>query len=226
METKESYLPGDDMVNLLEPDNVEAVDELQYMGKLGKFVLMLLEKAKAENKPLYVEGFGEQTFTVSYNGDRVDFETRASIDSGDAPIEHAHYATLMENFKKPWVKEVMDSMQDEDWLERIPLSFTQFCREVGKETLDLIDLQEQYPNLTFSDMLRIIGEETGPLNQYFTYETAPGRECFAMNFADPAMEQKFLDDDPEFKQIFEPIVKEFIPKVHAKLDALNKEKAA
>ncbi len=224
MEKKEYYLPENKLIDLRNPDNVEVVDGLQYMGELGKVVLKLLEQAKAENAEIKVAGFNTQKFTISYNGEQIFFYLNISIDPGDGPINSSHYKLRLEEYKQPWIRNILDGMENQNWLVKQPLTFTQLCQEASGQTLDLIYLKKQYTNLKSSEMLKIIGEETGKLNDHFYYEAAPGRECFKVDFKDPNMRDKFLNNDPEFKATFEPIVNELIPKVHAKLDALNQSK--
>ncbi len=214
------------MIDLTRPENQEAVDELANMEELGEFVLKVLEIAKAEKKELMFDGFGTGNFRVKYNGEIVDIRLNMSVDPGDDPIDNWGYSMSIKDLRKPWVKKAIGNVADQKKMELRSITFKQFCLDAAGETLDLSDLEEQYPKLTYSDFLTAIGEEIGRLGTNFYYRPLPNREAFYMDFADKEMERKYIDNDPEFEATFGPVVKEMINAVHKKLKTLNEKKAA
>lgn len=226
MESKDKFIPNEkEMIDLTKLENQEAVDELSYLGFLGQFVLKLLEKAKAENKDLLIEGFGTGNFTIVYDGEPVYFMSKMSVDPGGDDIDRAQYSISKKDLRKPWVRGILESLPGYELIEKRAITLKQLCLDAAGESLDLIDLKEQYPKISTADILTVVEEELKKLGTNFRFRPLPNREFCYLDFVDKELERKYIDNDPTFEAMFGPIVKDIVTAVHAGLKAKNDKKS-
>lgn len=219
----------DGYIDLMDSMNSATVEELKERGPIGDFVVKLLDKARTEKKQVWVKGVNDMTTTVKYGDETADFILRASVDQGDAPIEHAHYELWMADYKKPWVRELIKPEESGVWLQLLPINFADLTKELTGRDLKLNVLEEQFPKLTYSEMMKVIGEETDALDEFFTYKQggkSAGAWGFYMMFKDEEMYQKYLRNDPEVMGKLRNAADGFVPKIMARLQELSAKKAA
>jgi len=227
MESPYEYNDPNQMIDLKAAENSGTIEALKSKyGELGAVVVNLVEAAKAENKDIKIDGMGTSAITVMYGAETAHFYYRASVDPGDEPIQSGHYAIRMYDYKKPWARNQIDNSQKNGWIEIFPMTFAELCTVVGGKRFDADLLETQYPKVKYSDILNVIGEETAPLNEYFSYSPQPGLEFFRMNFTDPNLRDQYLNDDPKFYETFRPIVAKVTTAINARLGELNAKAAA
>lgn len=212
-------------LDLTLPENLDVVEDLPEEGELGQFILALLDRARTEGRHLYVEGFGTGTVTVEYDGQKAAFYLKLSVDHGDEPIQHAHYALRTFYFKQPWVREAIKKTPDNGWLEVIPVTLSELSQSVAGMPFDLVELEKRYPNVLMGDILDSIAEESHDLSEFFTFRTVGGREFVRLYFKDEGLHEKYLNDDPqllaEIKKKLDPV----LARIHEKLGKKNRKTA-
>lgn len=230
MESQNNDNESNQMVDLKAAQNSDTIEVLEVLaknyGELGAIVINLVEKAKSEDKDIKIDGLGTSAITVMYGDQIASFYYRPSIDVGDGPIEHAHYAIRMYDYKKTWAREQIDKSPKSGWIEVFPITFAELCTAVSGKRFDSDLLETQYPKVKYSTILNIIAEETAILNEYFTYNPAPGLEFFKMNFINPQLREQYLNDDPKFYETFGPIVAKVTTSIHTRLAQLNAQSSA
>ncbi len=189
---------------------------------MGAFVLLLLEKADALDEELLVMGFGKQSFDVAFGGEPIYFCLNISLGHRHEGIRSAHWQLRLSFYKKRWVRETVEAMPSPDWMTLRPLAITDLADELTDHSLDGVVLGDRYPKVVTRKMIRIIGEETRALDDHFTYEASPGRSVYLVVFRDPEMRQHYLDDGPVFRDTIQPILRDAIPRINARLEALNR----
>lgn len=174
-----------------------------------------------------VKGVNTLTMTVQYGDEAVDFILKPSVDQGDEPIEHAHYEIWAADYKKPWVRSLIAS-DSAEWLRILPLNFADLTLELTGEDLKLNTLEQQFPNLTYGEMMTVIDEETSSLDEFFTYKqgVSAGAWGFYMMFKSDDMYEKYLQNDPVLMERLKIAASEFVPQIMARLRDLSTKKAA
>lgn len=227
--SQKENMPEDGYIDLMDSMNSATIEELKERGPIGQFVVKLLDKARAEKQKVYVKGVNAMTTTVKYGNETADFILRASVDQGDAPIEHAHYELWMADYKKPWVREFIKPEESGEWLQLQEINFADLTEELTGQDLFLNNLERQFPKLTYREISGVIGEETDTLDEFFNYKKggrSAGAWVFYMSFKDEDMYQKYLRNDPEVMAKLKNAATGYIPKIMAKLQTLNAQKAA
>lgn len=214
-------------IDLADSMNSATVEELKQKGPLGEFIMKLIEKGRAEKQKVMVKGMGTMTLTVKYGQETADFILKASVDQGDAPVEHAHYDLWMADYKKPWVRSLISPEASGEWLRLLPINFTDLCQELTGQNLKLNDLEKQFPNLTYNEMKSIMADETPELDDLFEYGGGnAGAWGFYMRFKSEEMHKQYLANDPALMGKLQVMASAFVPRVLEKMRALNTKKAA
>lgn len=214
-------------IDLTDPMNSIILEESKGKGPVGEFVTKLLDKGRAEKRKVYVKGPGTSTFTVKYGNETVDFILKASVDPGDAPIESAHYELWMIDYKKPWVRSLINPKESAEWLRLLPINFADLVMELTGKELKLNILQQQFPKLTYSEMIRVIDQETTAFDEFFTYKmgVSAGAWGFYMEFKIQDMYEQYLNNNAVLMERLQTITHAFVPKIMDRLQKLNEGKS-
>lgn len=224
MEHPESYMDSGKL-DLTLPENLDVVEDLSEEGELGQFLLALLDEAKKDNKPLFVEGFGTQDIAIEYNGQKVHFYMKPSLDHGNEPVVHTHYALRTRDFKQPWVRDAIQKTPENGWLEIIPVTLSELSEAVAGTPFDLANLERRYPNVSMPDIMDAIAEETADLGEFFTFQTVGGLEFVRLHFRDENLRERYLADDPQILEQIRAVLAPALSRIHSRLDQINRKTA-
>lgn len=220
-------MPENEFTDLMDSMNSATLEELKARGPIGEFAMKLVEKARAEKQTVSVKGVNGLTTTIKYGNETVDFILKPSVDPGDAPVEHAHYEVWAADYKKPWVRSLLPE-QSNEWLTILPLNFADLTQELTGQDLKLNVLEQQFPKLKYGEMMTVIDEATGSLDEFFKYKLgqSAGAWGFYMDFKSEDMYKKYLANDPDLMGKLKAAATAYVPAIMSKLQALSAQKAA
>ncbi len=187
--------------DLTQPEGSELRVEIEELGEAGIFIKALVERARAEGKPLMIKELSG-TPTIQYEGDEVKLLPRISTDADEMSPTHMHFAMHMLAYKKPWINSILAGQNTSKWLELQVPSSAQLCQELLGETLLISDLAKRFPQPSESDIRNSIARSfKARLKGIFRVVNFVGNHGLEVRFVTEEAKQKYLNNDPAFMEM-------------------------